>query len=50
MSDAERTALRVFLDLEWRTQRRGYRRAGHPFGTDRGLTLWIEFGQETTVN
>lgn len=50
MSDAERTALRVFLDLEWRAQRRDYRDAGRPFGTDRGVELWIEFGRQTTVN
>ena len=50
MSDAERTALRVLLDLEWTAARRDYRDAGSPFGGRRGLELWIEYDQGTTVN
>ena len=50
MSNSERIALRVLLDLEWAATRREYKKAGQPFGPQRGLEIWIEFGQETTVN
>lgn len=51
MSDSERTALRVLIDLEWTEARREYTDAGQPFGSNgRGLDIWIEFDQKTTVN
>ena len=50
MTDSERTALRVLIDLEWTEARAAYREAGHPFGKGRGLDVWIEFDQQTTVN
>lgn len=50
MSDSERTAVRVLFDLEWKARRRRYAAAGQPFGFGAGLTLWVEFNQQTTVN
>ncbi len=50
MTDSERTALRVLLDLEWKASRRAYEDAGAPFGSGRGLDLWIAFDQKTTAN
>lgn len=50
MSNSERTALRVLLDLEWEARQRAYADAGMPFGPGRGLDLWIEFDRKTTVN
>jgi hypothetical protein len=50
MTDSERTALRVLLDLERKARQRAYESAGRPFGSGRGLDLWIEFDQKTTVN
>lgn len=50
MTDRERKLLRHFLQREWEKTRAAYRSAGAPFGPDRGLELWIEFGQLTTVN
>lgn len=50
MSDSERTALRILIDLEWAEARNDYVAAGQPFGDGRGLDVWIEFDQQTTVN
>ncbi|HKL89266.1 MAG TPA: hypothetical protein VJ884_09690 [Salinibacter sp.] len=50
MSNSERTALRVLIDLEWAEARNDYVTAGRPFGDGRGLDIWIEFDQQTTVN
>lgn len=50
MSDSERTALRVLIDLEWAEKQRKYEAVGQPFGSGRGLEIWIEFDQQTTVN
>lgn len=50
MTGAERTAYRVFLDLEWRKAQKAYRRAGKPFGEGRGLEVWGRYGTLTTVN
>ena len=50
MSPSERTALRILIDLEWAQARRHYMEAGRPFGNGRGLDIWIEFRQKTTVN
>jgi hypothetical protein len=50
MTESERTALRVLLDLEWAEARTAYDDAGEPFGKGRGLEIWIEFDQQTTVN
>lgn len=50
MSDSERTALRILIDLEWAEARDDYAAAGQPFGNGRGLDVWIEFDQQTTVN
>ncbi len=50
MTDPERTALRLWLKLEWEKVREDYRAAGKPFGEGRGLGLWIEYGQLTTMN
>lgn len=46
-----RHALRRLLDRCWEEAKNDYRAAGAPFGpTDRGLELWIEYEQRTTVN
>lgn len=50
MTDSERTALRVLIDLQWVKMSEDYRDAGSPFGDDRGLEIWIEFDRQTTVN
>lgn len=50
MTDAERRILRCFLEAEWEKTRAEYREAGTPFGSGRGLEIWIQFGQLTTVN
>lgn len=50
MTDSERTALRVLIDLEWAEARTAYQEAGQPFGSGRGLEIWIEFDQKTTSN
>jgi len=50
MTDSERTALRILIDLEWAEARSDYHDAGRPFGRGRGLEIWIEFDQQTTAN
>lgn len=50
MTNSERTALRVLIDLERTELSNDYRDAGQPFGPDLGLDIWIEFDQRTTVN
>ena len=50
MTGPERERLRRFLHLEWQKTKAAYRRAGAPFGWGRGLDLWVEHGQLTTVN
>lgn len=42
-------ALRHRLRLEWLKVEADYAAAGKPFG-DRGLEIWVEYGQLTTVN
>ena len=42
-------ALRLLLKLEWEEAKEDYRTAGEPFG-EKGLDLWVEYGQLTTVN
>lgn len=50
MTESERTALRVLIDLAWVENRNEYSDAGQPFGPGRGLDIWIEFDQRTTTN
>jgi len=50
MTDTERRILHRFLKAEWEKTRTDYRAAGAPFGSGRGLEIWIQFGQLTTVN
>mgnify|MGYP000335404230 CR=1 FL=1 len=50
MESPERETLRLLLELEWEKARDDYLAAGKPFGDGRGLDLWIEYGQLTTVN
>lgn len=50
MTDRQRTVLRFLLGLEWEEAREDYRAAGKPFGDRRGLDIWVEYGQLTTVN
>ena len=50
MTDLERTALRLLLEIEWKKVRADYRAAGQPFGKGRGLDIWVEYEQLTTVN
>lgn len=50
MTDVERRILRRFLQAEWKKTQADYHAAGAPFGPGRGLEIWIEFGQLTTVN
>lgn len=46
-----RRDLRRLLDRCWREAWHDYHAAGAPFGlTERGLELWIEYEQRTTVN
>jgi len=46
----QREALRLTVELWWLEVREDYAAAGRPFGEDRGLDIWVEFGQLTTVN
>lgn len=48
--DLERTAFRLWLELKRLEAREDYEAASAPFGEGRGLDLWIEYGQLTTVN
>ena len=50
MSDPERRTLRLLLKREWEKTREDYRAAGKPFGKGRGIDIWVEYGQLTTVN
>jgi hypothetical protein len=50
MTDLKRRALRLRLELKWWKAKRDYAAAGAPFGLGRGIDLWIEYGQGTTVN
>lgn len=50
MTDFKRSTLRLKLQMEWVKACRGYEEAGAPFGTGRGLEVWVEYGQLTTVN
>jgi hypothetical protein len=37
-------------EAEWEKTKAAYREAGAPFGWGRGLDIWVEHGQLTTVN
>ncbi len=50
MTNLERKRLRRFLQAEWEKTKAAYREAGAPFGWGRGLDIWVEHGQLTTVN
>lgn len=50
MTELEREALRLKLEFEWLKTRDDYAAAGKPFGDGRGLEVWVEYGQLTTVN
>lgn len=50
MDTDARKRLRQRLWLAWRKARLDYVAAGQPFGPDRGLEVWIEYEQQTTVN
>lgn len=50
MTDHKRTLLRLTLELKWRKAKQDYVAAGAPFGDGRGVDLWVEYGQQTTVN
>ncbi len=50
MTDPERKLLRRFLQAEWEKTKAAYREAGAPFGWGRGLDIWVEHGQLTTMN
>lgn len=50
MTNLKRTVLRLTLELEWQKAKRGYEAAGKPFGDGRGIDLWVEYRQWTTVN
>lgn len=50
MTDLQRSALRLRLEPEWLTVKEDYELAGTPFGPGRGLEIWVEYGQLTTVN
>lgn len=50
MTDLERLLLRHFLETHWEDVRAAYRAAGTPFGPGRGVEIWAEYEQRTTVN
>lgn len=50
VTDLQRTALRLTLELEWLKVKEDYEAAGAPFGPGRGLDIWVEYEQLTTVN
>lgn len=50
MTPRQRSALRLLLELEREWARADYAAAGKPFGEGRGLDIWIEYEQLTTVN
>lgn len=50
MTHLERRFLRRFLEIEWEKTRADYYAAGAPFGPGRGLEIWVEYGQLTTLN
>ena len=50
MNDSKRKLLRRLLQAEWEKTKAAYREAGAPFGWGRGLDIWVEHGQLTTVN
>lgn len=50
MNDVKRTAVQVWIKLAWQRAREDYADAGEPFGEGRGLEIWIEYGELTTVN
>ncbi len=50
MTNLERKRLRRFLQAEWEKTKAAYREAGAPFRWRRGLDIWVEHGQLTTVN
>ena len=50
MSPRQRAALRRRIEHEWQKAKEDYATAGKPFGDGRGLDLWVEYGQLTTVN
>jgi len=50
ISDLQRTALRLRLEIEWLKAKEAYEAAGTPFEEGRGLEVWVEYGQLTTVN
>lgn len=50
MDTIDRLLIKLRLELEWQDAREDYRTAGKPFGDGRGLEVWVEYGQWTTVN
>jgi hypothetical protein len=50
MTDRQRAALQLLIDAEWMKAKANYAAAGKPFGEGRGIDIWIEYGQLTTVN
>lgn len=50
MTSFQRAALRLKLELEWQRVKEDYAAAGKPFGEGRGLDIWVEYMQLTTVN
>lgn len=50
MTQLQREALRLKIELEWLKIRGDYEAAGKPFGDGKGLDVWVEYGQLTTVN
>lgn len=50
MDKVDRKTLRRFIQREWQHTVMDYRQAGAPFGHGRGLEIWIEYGELTTVD
>lgn len=50
MKERERRVLHNIIESAWQDAKAAYQAAGAPFGTGRGLEIWIDYGQLTTVN
>jgi hypothetical protein len=50
MTDLKRKTLRLRVELKWKPAKRDSVAAGTPFGNGRGINLWVEYGERTTVN
>lgn len=50
MTEYQRAVLQLLIETEWMDAKANYAGAGRPSGERRGMDIWIEFGQLTTVD